>query len=174
MERTFGNLQLLAASLLCAGLSTASAVVAFAEAENMLMVEHAWSPQSPPGVSVMAGYLSAINTSTNSITVTGVSSPAYQTVEMHRSLIENGVASMVEVKTLLINPGERIEFSPGGLHLMLINRKQTNTPAKYLPIKFHLDSGAFISFVLDVVPKKVRPSESSEAHDHSVHMHHGS
>jgi len=174
MERFFGNLQLLAVSLLCAGLSTAPAVVAFSEDENMLVVENAWSPQSPPGVSVVAGYLSAINISKNSITVTGLSSPAYQTVEIHRSLIENGVASMVEVKSLLINPGERIEFSPGGLHLMLINRKQTNTPAKFLPIKLHLDSGGFISFVLDVVPKHMRPSVNSEAHDHSVHMHHGS
>jgi copper(I)-binding protein len=171
MKNIMGDLYVVLLVLLCGGVFTLSAS---AEDERVLLVEKAWAPQMPPTVSVMAGYLSAVNVSAKPITVTGLSSPAYQYVEMHQSLIEDGVASMVAVKSLLINPGERIEFAPGGLHLMLINPSATYTPAKPVPMALHLDNGDHINFMLNVVPRSAQPLEVGKASEHSGHMHHGS
>jgi copper(I)-binding protein len=172
MKNIFSDLQIVATVLLCSALNAISAS-ALAEPESMLVVENAWSPQMPPSLSVMAGYLSASNVSAKPITVTGFSSPAYQYVEMHRSLIDDGVANMTEVKSLFINPGERIEFSPGGFHLMLINPTPAYTYAKPVPIVLYLDNGSRINFILDVVPRPAQSLEIGEAADHSEHMHHG-
>jgi copper(I)-binding protein len=172
MKNIFGGLTILVAVLFCSSLMTIPPA-ASAEAESTLVVENAWSPQMPPGIKVMAGYLSAVNVSADPITITGLSSPAYQSVEMHRSVIEDGMANMVEVKELLVRPGERIEFSPGGLHLMLINRIAATTSAKALPIRLHLDNGDLTNFVLEIVPRHAQPLEVGDAYDHSAHMHHG-
>jgi copper(I)-binding protein len=73
-----------------------------------------------PGMHMSAGYLSLTNTSDDPITITAVSSPQFAAVEMHETIIEDGVSRMVELAELAVPPSSTVNFEPGGKHLMLM------------------------------------------------------
>jgi copper(I)-binding protein len=67
-----------------------------------------------------AGYLDITNRSGTSISITGVSSPDYESVEMHETIVEDDIARMREMPALEIENGETVVFERGGKHLMLM------------------------------------------------------
>jgi copper(I)-binding protein len=72
------------------------------------------------GMPMAAGYLDISNRSGTGIRITRVSSPAYESVEMHETIVEDDVARMREIPVLEIEDGETVVFEPGGKHLMLM------------------------------------------------------
>ena len=95
-----------------------------AMASSGLQIQQAWSPTAPPTIEVHAGYFTILNHADAPQVIIGVSSPVYERVEMHRTTLANGVASMQAVDAITIAPGEQAAFAPGGLHLMLIEAGQ--------------------------------------------------
>lgn len=89
-----------------------------------LTVEHAWIREAPPSARVLAGYMTLVNTTEKSIQVTRVSSPDFAAAELHRTVVEDGVARMVPIDQLDIPAHDRRVLEPGGLHLMLIEPHQ--------------------------------------------------
>lgn len=73
-----------------------------------------------PGMPMAAGYLDITNRSGTSISITGVSSPDYESVEMHETIVEDDIARMREIPVLEIENGETVVFERGGKHLMLM------------------------------------------------------
>ncbi len=73
-----------------------------------------------PGTQTGAGYLELANHSRNTINITRVSSPEFESVEMHETIIENDVARMRPLANLSIAPGTTASFERGGRHLMLL------------------------------------------------------
>ena len=73
-----------------------------------------------PGMQMTAGYLTFTNNSTQAITLTHVASPQFGAVEMHESVVEDGMARMYPLGDLTILAGTSVEFEPGGKHLMLM------------------------------------------------------
>lgn len=80
-----------------------------------------------PGRDVGVAYLSLHNQSKQSLVLNYVHSPRTDRIEVHRHLYEDGLMKMREVKHLAIDPGARLEFAPGGHHLMLFG---VDTPFK--------------------------------------------
>ena len=72
------------------------------------------------GMPMAAGYLRIGNRSGNDIRITRVSSPEYGSVEMHETVIEDGVARMRAIPVLEVADGETVVFERGGKHLMLM------------------------------------------------------
>ncbi len=93
-------------------------------AGDSLSVVDAWVLEAPPGMKVMAAYMTLKNHSDNEHELKGVSSPEFERVEMHRTIIENELARMVKQDSMTVNAGEVLKFEPGGSHLMLINPKK--------------------------------------------------
>ncbi len=73
-----------------------------------------------PGTVMSAGYLTLTNNTSQTITITRVSSPEFASVEMHESVLEDGMARMYALGDLTILAGAIVNFEPGGKHLMLI------------------------------------------------------
>ena len=73
-----------------------------------------------PGMHMSAGYFTMTNNSQQPIVITQVTSPQFGSVEMHESVVEDGVARMVGMDELALSPGATVEFAPGGKHLMLM------------------------------------------------------
>jgi copper(I)-binding protein len=73
-----------------------------------------------PGMQMSAGYLTLHNNSGEDIAIGRVSSPQFGAVEMHETVIEDGIASMSALGTVVVPAGSSVEFSPGGKHLMLM------------------------------------------------------
>jgi len=77
------------------------------------------------GMPMAAAYLDITNRSGASIRITGVTSPDYESVEMHETTIEDGVARMRAIPVLEITDGETATFERGGKHLMLMRPVDT-------------------------------------------------
>lgn len=74
-----------------------------------------------PGRSVTAGYFTLHNASTKTIELIGASSPAFQRIELHQHIEQDGMMRMVEVAAIEVDAGATLVFQPGGLHLMLFD-----------------------------------------------------
>ncbi len=79
-----------------------------------------------PGIRMGAGYLSLTNATSQRILITKVMSPNIASVEMHESVLEDGISRMVKLDEVAILPGRTVHFEPGGKHLML--RYSLNIP----------------------------------------------
>jgi copper(I)-binding protein len=69
-------------------------------------------------------YLTVMNHGAAPDRLIGVKTPAATEASLHETVQENGVARMQAVPALEIGPGASVEFSPNGLHVMLIGLTQ--------------------------------------------------
>ena len=76
--------------------------------------------QPMPGRHMSAGYLSFTNNTNAAIRITHVVSPDFEAVEMHESLLEDGVAKMRPIEELTIPANSSVSLERGGKHLMLM------------------------------------------------------
>ena len=74
----------------------------------------------PPGMKMSAGYLTLHNNTSEPITITRVSSPQFGSVEMHETVIRDGISRMVALDEVSIPAGQSVDFEPGAKHLMLM------------------------------------------------------
>ncbi|MYM26452.1 copper chaperone PCu(A)C [Duganella sp. FT135W] len=63
-------------------------------------------------------------TSTQPVTLVGVSSPAAGVVEVHEMKMENDMMRMRQLPSLPLPAGQPVKLAPGGYHLMLLDLKQ--------------------------------------------------
>ena len=75
-----------------------------------------------PGKSMSAGYVTLTNNTRASIELTHVLSQEFESIEMHESIVENGIAKMRRIDSLSIPAGSTAKLEPGGKHLMLMQR----------------------------------------------------
>ena len=94
------------------------------------------------GMPMAAGYLEISNRSGEAIRINRVSSPEYGSVEMHETLIEDGVARMREIPILEIAAGDTVVFERGGKHLMLM--QPVGTP-ETVTLNFYSDEVLLLS-----------------------------
>lgn len=148
----------------CTLLIALTTTTAQAEALN---VSNAWVRQGPPSAQVLAAYMTLTNPGKQEIAVTGASSPQFETVEIHRTQIVDGMARMIPQERLSIPAGGNVALEPGGLHLMLINAKQPLAADATVQIELRLDGGGSVS-----VDAPVRADAGMhEGMDHSHHNH---
>lgn len=149
---------------LCSVLAALAAFPALAESLN---ISNAWVRQGPPTAQVLAAYMTLENPGPQAIAITGASSPQFETVEIHRTEIVDGMARMIPQERLTVPAGGRVALEPGGLHLMLINAKQPLAADAVVRIELRLDGGGSV-----MVDAPVRADAGMhEDIDHSHHNH---
>ena len=94
-----------------------------ADIQPALVASNVTITQPMPGMTMSAGYLTLTNNSEETITITRVSSPHYASVELHESVVKDGVARMRALEKLDIPAGTSMILAPGGKHLMLMRPK---------------------------------------------------
>ena len=90
------------------------------EPKNAVTVQDAWIREAPPNASAMAGYLSITNSTDQDRILTFAKSKQFNVVEIHRTIVENGVAKMRRQDNLIVPAGDSLVFKPGDFHLMLM------------------------------------------------------
>ena len=150
---------------LCAGLALALAGLgpaAAAAEETNLSVSGAWISPPPPGVEVAAAYLELHNRSAGAATLVQVTSPRCKSVEFHRSVVRNGVASMSRQDSVTIPAGADLNLIPGDYHLMLFRPSPPLQPGESVPLTFEFSDGT----VLNAAAMVRRPEAADDAHVH--------
>ena len=101
-----------------------------------------------PGDLPMAGYFVITSHAPGHLRLLGAASPAFGNVMVHRSLEEGGVARMVHVDGVDLDPGQSVAFAPGGYHLMLMGRTQELHAGEEVPVtlRFNDDQTLVVNF----------------------------
>jgi hypothetical protein len=94
--------------------------VAGCDRADGIVVENAWVRAAPPGAAVQAGYMTLRNRGHDAVTLVGARSVAFAGVEMHESVEDDGTRAMRPIGHLDLAAGGRVQFEPGGRHLMLV------------------------------------------------------
>jgi copper(I)-binding protein len=132
-------------------------------ADATLTISEPWIREAPPTVRVMAGYMAMVNTGNTTVTVTSISSPDFERAEVHRTVVEAGIARMLPVKQLEIPANSQLKLEPGGLHLMLFNPQRPLPEGATVTLIIHRSNGSKVTATASVIRKT--------GEDHSHHHH---
>lgn len=114
---------LIALTLLCACGRGAEPKPSGAAALQSVQVSAARVVLPPPGASMAAGYFELQNPGATALVLEALESTAFESVEMHETVDDNGVSRMRPLTDATVAPGETLRFEPGGMHLMLMGSK---------------------------------------------------
>lgn len=113
-------------------------------------IRDAWVRPVPPGARMTAGYLSLHNPGPEPLVVVGVESPLFGSIEMHGTVVEDGMARMRHQETVTVAPGETVRFEPGGLHLMLMQAAEEIPAGGTIELSLLLEGGKRLDFAAPV------------------------
>jgi copper(I)-binding protein len=116
-------------------------IVPFSLAASLLQVSEATIREAPPGITVNAGYARLNNTNSHDITINAVSSDSFESISIHLTQVDGGVAKMIPQAELRVPAGQSIELKPGSYHLMLLNASHMITAGDSIEIIFHTSGG---------------------------------
>jgi periplasmic copper chaperone A len=90
-----------------------------------ITIASAWTRATPGGAKVAGGYLKLTNNGTAADKLLGATTDIAGRVEVHEMAMDGNVMRMRPLNAgLEIKPGQTIEFSPGGFHIMFMNLKR--------------------------------------------------
>ena len=116
-------------------------LVAAASEAAGVSVRDAWVRETPPGMTMMAGYMELRNNTSQPQVLVAASSSDFETVMIHRTIVKNGMASMVHASRIELTPNASFIFTPGGYHLMLMSPKRTLRAGNRVDINLEFRSG---------------------------------
>ncbi len=88
--------------------------------QQFLSVSNIGTSVITPVSRTAAVYLTIKNNSDKPITLVDVETPVANHSMIHKTVMEDGVAKMLHQNTIIIPAQQEIEFSRGGLHIMLM------------------------------------------------------
>ncbi len=88
--------------------------------QGSLTIDDPWVRPLPPGMEMTAAYAQVRNDSASTIEFCTVSSSRFESVELHETVLRDGVARMRAVDAFALAPGQTATLQPGGMHLMLM------------------------------------------------------
>ena len=118
----------------------------------MPQVQQGWIRLLPGGMPMHGGFARIENRCPAAVSIVGVSSTSYGSVELHETRNIDGVMRMRELRELRIAPKDAATLKPGGLHLMLMDPKPTVRAGSRVALVFKLSDGR--EFVGEFVARK--------------------
>ena len=90
-----------------------------------------------PGHEAVAAYLTLHNAGAMPLVIARVTSPEFASVEMHATVIGDGMAEMIPVDAITVAEDSSVEFASGDRHLMLTEPVQALAPGDEVTLEFH-------------------------------------
>lgn len=131
-----------------------------------------WVQAAPPNVKVLAAYLEIKNNGEQSQLLVNVSSPAFDQVGIHRTVMHGNMAHMEHLKELAIPPHVSVTLKPGGLHFMLMDAKKPLRVGDSVPMTLTFKNGAKVAVTATVRSGQMEDMGDHQHMDHSGHMNH--
>ena len=129
---------------------------------------------APPGSSVHAAYLDAENTGDTELALVAVTGAGFTRVEIHKTVIQGDVVSMVRLERLTLPAHGRVSLRPGATHLMLFSAPKTLTEGDKAQLEFHFSDGS--RQIKEAPIKRYQPgsavSRDASGRDHSSGHNH--
>ena len=128
-------------------------------ATGEIEVHNAWVRPTAQGENA-AIYFTIHNHTENGDELIGATATVADVVEIHESKMENDVMQMSMLPSLPIATDEEIIFTPGGLHIMLVNIKQELVLGEHIGLILHFKNNE--DMVVEVHIEDVMPDEDHE------------
>lgn len=138
-------------------LSTASAAVA-----GDLEVKSPWVALAPPGAQATAAFMELHNPGEKAVDVVSADADGFRSVELHRSINENGMHRMIRQERITVPAGGSVSLAPGGYHVMLIGIERKLEEGDVVTIELTRGDGRRLS--VDAPVK--RRSQVTSGHGH--------
>ena len=106
-----------------------------------------------PGNSVTSGYANIKNNSNEGITIESINSPDFKLVEIHETIINDGIARMIEIENLFIPKNDAVLLERGGKHFMFFEPTSSISIGQEIKLSIGLSNDSNIDIV---VPAKSR------------------
>ncbi|WP_166422768.1 copper chaperone PCu(A)C [Paraglaciecola sp. 20A4] len=100
----------------------------------------------PPSVPNTSAYFSLQNTGDENITLVGAQAGIANKAELHNHIMHGDVMRMEKQDTIVVPAGERVDFTPGGLHMMLFGLIKPLKKDQIVTLSLLTDDGQQISF----------------------------
>jgi periplasmic copper chaperone A len=139
---------------------TLTALMSACSAPADIEIHQAWVRPTAKGENA-AVYLTLHNHTENDDELVSVSSNVADVIEIHESKMENDVMQMNMLTSLPIAADEEVIFTPGGLHIMLVNIKQELVLGEHIGVILHFKNHTDI-----VVEVHIEDSMPEANHDH--------
>jgi copper(I)-binding protein len=134
---------------------------ALAARADDITVRDAWVREAPPGAAVLAAYLTLENHSERARQLVAARSPDFDRIEIHATVVRDGVASMMALETLDIEARGRTALAPGGTHLMLIGPHRPLSAGQRVALTLVFAGGETLELT---VPVRSRAAEPEHRH----------
>jgi len=112
--------------------------------------EDAYVRLPPPVADTAAGYVTLRNHDGKDAVLVGASSPVAEGTEVHGLSVTDGMMYMQQVMKVKVPAQGRIEFRPGGMHIMLIGLKRALAAGQDVPITLKFADGSSLAFEAEV------------------------
>ncbi len=136
-----------------------------------LHIQHPWSRALPPVAPTGAAYMKIENRGEASDTLIAADTPIAGYTELHEHVHEGELMKMQRIDNVVIAPGEQVEFSPGGYHVMLFELKEPLVAGNRYPMTLTFEHAGEIEVEVHVSKGAAAQDESAPhaGHDHSHH-----
>jgi hypothetical protein len=120
-------------------------------------ISEAWIREAPPGAQALGGYMAIANTSKQPLTLQGLSSPLFASIEMHNVVEENGQMRMKQAMSFTIPAGEVLVFKPRDRHFMLMGPKKELHAGDKVPLELDFGKAGKCAITVEVKRPTPRP-----------------
>jgi periplasmic copper chaperone A len=114
-------------------------------------VEGAWARPTVPGQQGGGGFLTL--TSPVADRLLGGSTPLAQRFELHTMAMKGDVMEMRELDAIDLPAGKKVEFKPGGLHVMFIGLKEPLKVGTKVPVTLRFEKAGQVKVEFDVTSR---------------------
>ncbi len=135
--------------VLCATLFFLCGTASAADAPG-IVVTAAWVRASLGQSPTTAAYIRVENKGAKDDRLLSVSTPAAAMAHLHESVSANGMMQMNAVPALVIKPGQTVELTPGGMHIMVMNLKAPLRAGATMPLVLTFEQAGEIKVEAEV------------------------
>ncbi|PQJ43003.1 copper resistance protein CopZ [Vibrio campbellii] len=124
-------------------------------------IDHPWSREAPPNAPVIGGFFQLSNLGDADDALIAASTPIADRVEIHTHTKEDGMMKMMKIDEVVVEPQQKVEFKPGGFHLMIFNPTQTLKEGDRFPVTLTFKKAGKVE-----VEMAVEKKDHMEKHTH--------
>ena len=135
-----------------------------AHAGSALVFENVWIAEAPPVSKVQAAYMNIKNTGDKDQKLVSAKSDDFGSIEFHRTIEKEGMASMQHQPYLLVPAGGELTLKPGDYHMMLFRPARKLRAGDESSIQFQLADDSQVT--VTAVVKKASAEDSHQHHHH--------
>jgi len=113
-------------------------------------VETAWARASIGVQRPAAAYATIRNTGERTDRLTRIETPRARSAEVHETIEQDGRATMRQVETLEVPPGEEVRLAPGGIHIMLMQLTEPLKEGGKVPLTFVFERAGAVTIEAEI------------------------